>query len=210
MALADHRTNRQAPEARPPAAHSAARARRCRPAGAPARVRAFTLAELAVAIAITGLLAGIAWPTFGEWLGAYQQANHARHIAETMTRARTEAARRGHRVNLCKSQDGHQCGAASGWNAGFLLFVDSDGDGQVGDGEPVLAIDGPAAPGITVQPNAPLDEYVSYTSLGRAKMLNGALQMGRFAVCRSRQRELHVVLASSGRVRVERSGVSCP
>ena len=47
---------------------------------------------------------------------------------------------------------------------------------------------------------------MSYTSLGHARMLNGALQMGTFTVCRSGQRALHVVLANSGRVRTERTG----
>jgi uncharacterized protein YjhX (UPF0386 family) len=41
-------------------------------------------------------------------------------------------------------------------------------------------------------------------------MLNGALQMGTFTVCRSGQRALHVVLANSGRVRTERTDIPCP
>ena len=76
--------------------------------------------------------------------------------------------------------------------------------------EPLLGIEGRAPNGITIEANRPLDDYVSYTSLGHARMLNGALQMGTFTVCRSGQRELHVVLASSGRVRVEKTASSCP
>ena len=41
-------------------------------------------------------------------------------------------------------------------------------------------------------------------------MLNGALQMGTLTVCRSGQKALHVVLANSGRVRVEKTGDRCP
>jgi type IV fimbrial biogenesis protein FimT len=60
-----------------------------------------------------------------------------------------------------------------------------------------------------VRANRPLDGYVSYTSLGQARMLNGALQMGTFTVCRSGQQALHVVLAGSGRVRIEKPGERC-
>jgi hypothetical protein len=40
-------------------------------------------------------------------------------------------------------------------------------------------------------------------------MLNGALQMGTFTLCRSGQRALRVVLANSGRVRTERTSILC-
>ena len=148
-------------------------------------------------------------PVFRDWLAAYQLANHARQIADDMTRARTEAVRRGHRVNLCKSPDRRQCAGRGTWNGGFLVFVDVNNDGLVDDDEPVLAVEGPAPAGITVHANGPLDAYVSYTSLGQARMQNGALQMGTLTVCRSGQHALHVVLANSGRVRIERTTERC-
>jgi type IV fimbrial biogenesis protein FimT len=174
------------------------------------KTAAFTLVEVLVAVTIALALAATVTPSFRDWLAAYQLANHARQLAATMTQARTEAIRRGHRVNLCKSPDRQRCADRGVWNSGFLVFVDVNGDGQVDDDEPLLAIEGPAPPGITVQANRPLDGYVSYTSIGHARMLNGALQMGTFTVCRSGQHALQVVLASSGRVRVEKSGARCP
>ena len=143
-------------------------------------------------------------------MASAQLANHAKHIAETMTRARTEAIRRGHRVNLCKSSDQRQCASRGGWESGFIVFADVNHDGQVGDEEAVLGVEGSASPGITVRANKPVENYVSYTSLGYARMLNGSLQMGTLTVCRRGQRALRVVLAGSGRVRVERSDSRCP
>ena len=173
-------------------------------------VRAFTLVELLVALGLAALLAAVAVPTFHDWLGAYQVANHAKHLAETMTRARTEAIRRSHRVSLCKSPDLRQCADQGSWEGGFLVYVDVNRDGRIDAGEPVLGIEGRAPPGITIAANRPLDDYVSYTSVGHARMLNGALQMGTFTVCKSGQRAVHVVLANSGRVRTEKTGVTCP
>jgi type IV fimbrial biogenesis protein FimT len=173
-------------------------------------IAAFTLVELLVALAIAALLCVLAVPAFHDWLAAYQLANHAKHLAETMTRARTEAVRRGHRVSLCKSRDGRQCADQGSWEAGFLVYVDINRDGKVDAGEPVLETDGAAPRGITVTANRPVDDYVSYTNLGQARMLNGALQMGTFTVCRSGRPALQVVLANSGRVRIEKTGDRCP
>ena len=174
-----------------------------------ATTAAFTIVEMLIALAIAGMLAALAAPAFHDWLAAYELANHAKHLAETMTRARTEAVRRGHRVNLCKSQDRSHCADLGFWDAGFLVFVDINRNGRVDDDEPVLEIGGAAPRGITIAANRPLDDYVSYTNLGQARLQNGALQMGTFTVCRRGQQALHVVLANSGRVRIEKTGERC-
>jgi len=167
------------------------------------------LVEIAIALAIAGLLVVMAAPPFHDWLASYQLANHAQRLAESMTRARTEAVRSGHRVNLCKSIDRRRCADHGGWDAGFIMFVDVNHNGAVDADEQVLEIEGAAPSGISVNGNRPVEDYVSYTGLGQARMLNGALQMGTFVVCRLGQRALHVVLANTGRVRVERTPDRC-
>ena len=144
---------------------------------------AFTLVELIIALAIASLLLAMAGTAFHDWLASAQLANHAKHIAESMTRARTEAIRRGHRVNLCKSSDRRQCASRGGWESGFIVYADVNHDGQISNDESVLGVEGSAPPGITVEANKPVESYVSYTSLGYARMLNGALQMGTLKVC---------------------------
>lgn len=174
------------------------------------RARGFTLIEFAAGAAIAGLLLALGVPAFHDWLASYALANHARHLAETMARARTEAIRRGHRVSLCKSADALQCAAGGSWAGGFVVFVDANRDGRIDPGEALLGVHGPAPPGVTVSANRPVESYVSYTSLGTARMLNGALQMGTLTLCRRNQRALQVVLAGSGRVRVEATATRCP
>ena len=173
------------------------------------RWAAFTLIEVVVALAIAGLLALVAFPAFHEWIGAYELANVAKNLAETMARARTEAVRRGHRVNLCKSVDRRRCDDNASWDAGFLMFVDVNHNGTIDADEQILEVGAPAPRGTSVSGNRPVDDYVSYTGLGQARMLNGALQMGTFVVCSPGQRALHVVLANTGRVRVERTSDRC-
>ena len=173
-------------------------------------LRAFTVIETLVAVAIVTLLLAAGAPAFHEWLGAYELANQAKHLAETMTRARTEAIRANYRVSVCKSPDQRQCVDGGSWEQGFVVFVDENGNGLVDAGERILEIDGRPTRGITITANRPVNDYVSYTSLGSARMLSGALQMGTFALCRHGQRAMHVVLAGSGRVRTERTSIICP
>ena len=91
-----------------------------------------------------------------------------------------------------------------------MVFVDVNQDGRIDAGEPVIGIDGHAPPGIAITANRPLDDYVSYTSVGHARMLSGALQMGTFTVCRAGHDEVQVILAATGRVRTVRTTARCP
>ena len=190
----------------PAACHSAPDARRapCAAAGT-----GFTLVELTIVLAIASLLLTVAAPAYGDWIAAYQLRNHAEQLASSMNLARSEAIRRGYRVNLCPAADGRRCADAAAWGAGWLVFVDVNRDGRIGDDEPVLRVERAAAPGIRVLANRPIEDYVSFTALGSARLLNGGLQMGTFTVCRAGQRALKVVLANSGRVRLEKTADPC-
>jgi type IV fimbrial biogenesis protein FimT len=180
-----------------------ARAATCRGSG-------WTLVELLIALTIAALLVGLASPHYHAWIADYELMNHARQLAGAMNIARAEAVKRGSRVGLCKSPDRRLCTSGGGWEQGFIMYADVDRDGRVDTGEVPLRADGLAPPGITVRGNRPVADYVSYTGLGTTRLLNGGLQMGTFTVCRSGLRAIDVVLANSGRARIQRTGAVCP
>jgi type IV fimbrial biogenesis protein FimT len=124
--------------------------------------------------------------------------------------ARTEAIKRGYRVNLCKSADAATCTDDGDWSQGWILHVDAAAEGQPAPDEPPIAYDPPVSRPIRVDGNGPVDDYVSFTPLGEPRRLSGALQMGTFTVCRSGQDEVQVVLAATGRVRTVRTRTRCP
>src|SRR5581483_8538084 len=101
------------------------------------------------------------------------------------------------------------CTDAGGWEGGWLMFIDDNHNGDVDSEEAILRVDPPADFGITVHGNHPVDNYISYTSLGHARLINGALQMGTLVVCKSGQNALNVVLANSGRVRIDKTHDRC-
>ena len=169
----------------------------------------WTLIELMIVVAIASLMLTATVPQYREWIATYQLANEAQQLASSMSLARAEAIKRGDRVNLCRSADRRRCSDTAGWENGWLVFVDGNRNGQRDDDEPLLRVEAAAPSGIRVSANRPVEDYVSYTSLGNARLLNGGLQMGTFTLCRPGLRALRVVLANSGRARVEASRDVC-
>ena len=171
--------------------------------------RGFTFIEVMIALVIFGVLLTAAVPAYRDWIAAQRLANHAHFITDTLDLARSEAIKHGNRVNLCKTRDRRQCTDDGDWEQGWLLFVDENRSGQVDDDTLVLHREGAARDGITMRGNRPVEDYVSFTSLGHARLLSGALQMGTFVICKSGQNALKVVLANSGRARIDKTTDRC-
>lgn len=180
------------------------------PARSPSPAAGVTLVELVIGLALAALLACVALPVYSDWIADYQVLNHAQKLAGTLNIARTEAVKQGRHVNLCKSANLRDCATTGGWEEGYIVHVDGDRDGEVDAGERALRVEGPATQGITIRGNRPVADYVSYTSLGTTRLLRGGLQMGTFTVCKSGRRAVDVVLAHSGRARVQKSATLCP
>jgi len=174
------------------------------------RLRGFGLIELLVTLFLAALLLGLAVPAYNDWIATTEMMNEAQHLASSMNQARAAAINSGFRVNLCQTAGGRQCLPVGTWEGGWILFIDTNRNGEVDDGEKVLWVEQAAPAGVTMAANGPLSYYVSYTSLGHARMLNGALQMGTFTVCRRGRPAIDVVLAHSGRVRIARTSAICP
>lgn len=173
------------------------------------KIRGFTFIEIMIASIVFAMLVTLGLPNYRDWIASRQLANHAHFVADTLDVARSEAIKHGYRVNLCKSRDGRQCSDSGGWEEGWLLFVDENRSGQIDDDEIVLHREGPAGNDITMRGNRPVEDYVSYTSLGHARLLSGALQMGTFVICKPGQNALKVVLANSGRARIDKTSERC-
>jgi len=176
--------------------------------GAP-RGSGFTLPELAIALAIATIVLGLGVPAWTDWIASQQVGNEARRLADALTVARTEAIRHNRRVNVCKSPDGRRCTDRGTWDLGYIVHVDEDEDGDVDAGGSPLRLEPGTRGGITIGANAPVDDYVSFTALGQARQRSGALQMGTFTVCKPGREPVLVVLAHSGRVRVDRGSTPC-
>lgn len=178
-------------------------------APAPAARRGFTLVELAIGLAILAVLAGFAVPSMSRFLAEQELLGEARRLSEAVMLARSEAIKRNAHVVICATTPSQPCGTAAHWHEGWIVFVDANADAEPDPGEPVIGREGPAAAGVTEIGNRPVSRYFRFDYLGQARMANGALQMGTIDVCRAGLRGYHVVLANSGRTRIDRASGLC-
>jgi type IV fimbrial biogenesis protein FimT len=179
-------------------------------ASRPARVRGFTLVELVIGLAVAGVLFGLALPSFARFLAEQRLLGEARRLSEAIMLARTEAVKRNGHVVLCATTPTLPCGSARHWHEGWVMFVDGNADAEVDPGEALIGREGAAAEGVTLVGNRPVATYFRFDYLGQARMASGALQMGTVDVCRSGLRGYEVVLANSGRTRIDRLPSTCP
>ena len=170
----------------------------------------FTLVGLVAGLAITGVLFSLALPSFARLIAEHRLLGEARRIAEGITLARSEAIKRNGHVVICATSATLACGDARHWHNGWVVFADVDGNAEVDAGDPVLGHDGPSPAGVTAIGNRPVEQYLRFNYLGQARMVSGALQMGTIEVCRPQLRGYLVVLANSGRTRIDRTPGPCP
>jgi type IV fimbrial biogenesis protein FimT len=104
----------------------------------------FTVFEMLVVLLIAGIILGLGAPSFGEFRRNARLTSAANDLLGVGQLARTEAIKRQTTVSVCTSAaPGDRepaCGGAS--FAGYITFVDADGDCARSAGETVLRANG--------------------------------------------------------------------
>jgi len=89
----------------------------------------FTLIELMVTIAIAAVLLVVAVPNFVVFLQNNRLVSQANELSGMLNFARSEAVKRSARVIVCSRLNDTTCTGGTNWDAGYLVFVDPDGNG---------------------------------------------------------------------------------
>jgi len=103
----------------------------------------FTLFELMITVAIAGIVMAFAVPALETFVKNDRLTTQINTLVSHLSYARNEAVTRSQQVGLCASSDSStnnpSCSGAD-WAAGWILFVDSDGDSSFTAGETVLRV----------------------------------------------------------------------
>lgn len=100
------------------------------------RIKGMTFIEVMIVIAIAGILAAVAAPSFKVYIANNKGNEIAFALASTFNRAKTEAITRSATVTVCSLANpipsnqtcttfGCTCGSASNWNNGWMINIPS-------------------------------------------------------------------------------------
>ncbi len=104
----------------------------------------YTLLELLVSVAMAVILLTTGVPSFKQTLQNSRRATQVNAFIADMAYARSEALKRGDRVSLCRSNNYADalphCGTGDGWEDGWIVFSDSDRNGNPDEASDILRV----------------------------------------------------------------------
>jgi type IV fimbrial biogenesis protein FimT len=177
--------------------------------------KGFTLTELMATVVIAAVVVTIAVPGFETFFQNNRLATRANAFVSALNLARSEAIKRGVRVTVCKSLNGTQCTNSGGFEKGWIVFVDVNGNlnggiPTVDNNDVIIRVFEEIPGGISLTGNANVADYVSYTPDGVSKMyssspIDGAFQSGTLTLCqKAGSPGRTIALSSGGRVQVKK------
>jgi type IV fimbrial biogenesis protein FimT len=165
------------------------------------RARGLTLIELITTLAVVGISLTLLVPTWSGLVDRSRVTTTANQLLTALRYARNEAINRGRMVSLCPSEDGKSCsGNPFGWQQGYLVFEDRDGDRKRAAGEHLLRVQDPLPTGLRLHSTAGRPA-IRFRPDGAAWSTNTT-----FSVCLGDEvaNNRAVVLLGTGRARVDR------
>ena len=163
----------------------------------------FTLIELMLTLTVAAVLMMIAAPSFREFLQNSRMSAQVNLFISDLNIARSEAVKRRARVTMCKSSTLTSCTTSGGWEQGWIVFMDADGDGTVGSSDIVLRTQGPVGGDLTIRGNSNVQNRVSFFDSGDVRV-SGALifcdaRIQTFSADKDKARA--IIISQPGRIR---------
>jgi len=166
------------------------------------KLSGLTILELLGTVALASILFSVAIPSFTWMIRTNRLAAATNDLVGMLHFSRMEAVTRGRKVTLCKSADGIQCASEGGFQQGWLVFVDENGNASHEAGEEILRHISLQDMGMTLQGNATVRDAITYSPSGAAVRTSGAFQAGTLVLCMAPDAR-KIILSRGGRIRIE-------
>lgn len=163
-------------------------------------MKGFTLIELLTTLSIASLLLFIGLPSFTEVLKENRLKTSTLSLLESIETTRSIAVFNNQRALLLPKN--------GNWEDGWIIFLDLNDDGQLNSNE-IVSRDVPAPHGVTITPNTPVNDYISFIGSGEGRKVGkkngGSPMMGTLKVCPLEGGQGYaLILSRGGRTRLDK------
>jgi type IV fimbrial biogenesis protein FimT len=176
----------------------------------------FTVTELVMVMTIVGILAAIGVPSFKYVTVSNRISSEINGLLGDMQFARSQAIKQGLTVTVCSSSNSttstptcNTGGAGNVWNTGWIVFLDSNGDQQVDNGEQVIRIQ-PAFNSNDSMTAAGTYAAATYNRLGYAPTTGGTINIALHDATNTSTYTRCLAITESGSVTTEKYGAGSP
>ncbi|WP_455201820.1 GspH/FimT family pseudopilin [Kaarinaea lacus] len=136
----------------------------------------FTLIELLVVLAIAAIITTTAVPSFQAFIQNNRMSTTVHSFVSSLNLARSEAVKRGERVTMCKSNNADTCSNSGDWQQGWIVFVDSNDNGQRDAAtEELIRAHKEVSGETTIAGQSDVANYISYAGTGFAQLITGSM-----------------------------------
>ena len=165
-----------------------------------------TLPELMITVCISGILAGIAIPSFIDVIKNNRTTTIANQLVTALAYARSEAINRGLQVTIK-----HKGATARVWERGWDIFTDGNRDGTMNGSDVLLRTYEALPEGYSLRTGGNYASWVAYLAMGNSRGSSG-LANGTFTLCdssRNNKQSRGIIINNVGRVRTETGKGRC-
>jgi type IV fimbrial biogenesis protein FimT len=164
-----------------------------------------TLLEMLSVLAVAALLQGMTAPSLQALLQRQRLTTTVNDFFAAVTLTRSEALRRGTPVVLLAT--------GAGWDSGWMVLVDRNGNLRPDAGEDIVASHGPPPAGIAMTSNFNDNrvQHIAYGANGRSRTSGGSAQAGSWEF-KARDLRRRIIVNLLGRPRAcnpERDKLNC-
>lgn len=163
------------------------------------RIQGFTLTELMVTVSIAGIMLALAAPSLRAFILDNRLASQAAEFTGALAMARSESGKRNSRVVVSP--------AASGFDGGWRIWADTNGNSLLDTGEAVLRIH-EELHGNTLTDNGAAAPIV-YLPSGFIDIATGSSRIFQLCDSRSSEKGREIRITATGRVNINRDFI-CP
>ncbi len=136
-----------------------------------AKSRGLTMMEILITLLILGLVAALGLPSLSKFIEDNRLNAAIADLQSSLQTARAEAVGRNAYVTLCKKNTAStDCVTSGGWQQGWLIFVDVDGDGTVDVGDEILMVHDAMLGSLTLHGTAGVEDLITFRPSGQTSV----------------------------------------